>query len=154
MCSCAVRCVQKVLVIANYDIGSLLMVVNFFCDEGVIHRPFLHMQAKVDLLDVLLRCVLFAAPAAAERFSTCKPKAIYWMRCFAVCRNYIACDMGSLFESAGFSCDTKYMSSATKTWSFRKPDTQATSSAAAAPAAADSVPTNGSSGNGASAELN
>ena len=40
--------------------------------------------------------------------------------CFT-CRNYIACDMGSLFAAAGFNCDTKYMSSSTKTWCFTKP---------------------------------
>lgn len=68
--------------------------------------------------------------------------------CGVPCRNYIACDMGSLFKSAGFTCDTKYMSSATKTWSFTKPDT----AAAAAPAAAD-VATASSNG-GAGAELN
>lgn len=65
-------------------------------------------------------------------------------------RNYIACDMGSLFKSAGFNCDTKFMSSATKTWSFTKPDTPA---AAAAPAAATSSSTSSSNGS-AGAELN
>jgi len=54
-----------------------------------------------------------------------------------VCRNYIACDMGSLFESAGFQCDTKYTSSATKTWSFRKPEADGV--LAEVPAAADSL---------------
>ncbi|MEW5300842.1 MAG: hypothetical protein WDW36_003742 [Sanguina aurantia] len=34
---------------------------------------------------------------------------------------YITCDMGKLFGDAGFQCDTKYLSSATKTLSFKKP---------------------------------
>ncbi|KAF8057919.1 Scube3 [Scenedesmus sp. PABB004] len=47
--------------------------------------------------------------------------------------NFIACDFGALFESVGFVCDTKYVSSATKTLSFVKP--------AAAPADADEAAT-------------
>lgn len=35
-------------------------------------------------------------------------------------RNYIACDLGGLFESAGFQPRTKYLSSATKVLSFVK----------------------------------
>jgi hypothetical protein len=35
-------------------------------------------------------------------------------------RNYIACDMGGLLESAGFTPRTKYLASATKTLSFVK----------------------------------
>jgi hypothetical protein len=54
--------------------------------------------------------------------------------------------MGSLFKSAGFNCDTKFMSSATKTWSFTKPDTPAPAAAAGS--------SNGSSNGSAGAELN
>lgn len=62
--------------------------------------------------------------------------------------------MGGLFESAGFTCDTKYMCSATKTWSFNKPDAPPTAAvtdvdAALAAAAAGAAPVNGSG-----AELN
>ncbi|GBF94272.1 S-adenosyl-L-methionine-dependent methyltransferase [Raphidocelis subcapitata] len=38
-------------------------------------------------------------------------------------RNYIACDMGALFEAAGLQPRTKYLASATKVWSFVKPRT-------------------------------
>eukprot|EP00775_Hariotina_reticulata_P007520 gene7520-7731_t len=38
-------------------------------------------------------------------------------------RNYIACDLGALFKAAGFTCDVKYLASATKTLSFHKPQT-------------------------------
>ncbi|KXZ46713.1 hypothetical protein GPECTOR_41g677 [Gonium pectorale] len=36
-------------------------------------------------------------------------------------RNYVGCDLGAMFQAAGFECDTKYVCSATKTLSFRKP---------------------------------
>ncbi|GIL81672.1 hypothetical protein Vretifemale_10697 [Volvox reticuliferus] len=36
-------------------------------------------------------------------------------------RNYVSCDLGAIFEEVGFMCDTKYLCSATKTLSFRKP---------------------------------
>ncbi|GLC55741.1 hypothetical protein PLESTB_001020700 [Pleodorina starrii] len=36
-------------------------------------------------------------------------------------RNYISCDLGAMFEDAGFQCDTKYLCSASKTLTFRKP---------------------------------
>ncbi|KAI8475763.1 MAG: S-adenosyl-L-methionine-dependent methyltransferase [Monoraphidium minutum] len=49
-------------------------------------------------------------------------------------RNYIACDMGGLFESAGFTPRTKYLSSATKTLTFTK------RGAAPAAAASDGAP--------------
>ncbi|EFJ52589.1 hypothetical protein VOLCADRAFT_103078 [Volvox carteri f. nagariensis] len=35
-------------------------------------------------------------------------------------RSYTSCDLGAMFEAAGFECDTKYLCSATKTLSFRK----------------------------------
>ncbi|KAG2484732.1 hypothetical protein HYH03_016479 [Edaphochlamys debaryana] len=35
--------------------------------------------------------------------------------------SYITCDLGALFQAAGLQPDTKYVSSATKTLSFRKP---------------------------------
>ncbi|EFJ52588.1 hypothetical protein VOLCADRAFT_103077 [Volvox carteri f. nagariensis] len=36
-------------------------------------------------------------------------------------RNYLSFNLGAMFEAAGFVCDTKYISSVTKTLSFRKP---------------------------------
>ncbi|KAG2483076.1 hypothetical protein HYH03_018017 [Edaphochlamys debaryana] len=36
-------------------------------------------------------------------------------------KSYITCDLGALFQAAGLQPDTKYVSSATKTLSFRKP---------------------------------
>ncbi|GLI61171.1 hypothetical protein VaNZ11_003459 [Volvox africanus] len=36
-------------------------------------------------------------------------------------RSYVSCDLGAMFEEVGFMCDTKYLCSATKTLSFRKP---------------------------------
>jgi hypothetical protein len=36
-------------------------------------------------------------------------------------RNYISCDLGALFQEQGLQPDTKYLSSATKVLSFRKP---------------------------------
>ncbi|GIL58513.1 hypothetical protein Vafri_13460 [Volvox africanus] len=36
-------------------------------------------------------------------------------------RSYISSDLGAMFEEVGFLCDTKYLCSATKTLSFRKP---------------------------------
>lgn len=47
--------------------------------------------------------------------------------------------MGSLFQSAGFECDTKYMCSATKTWSFIKPQAAGASEASTAAGAAAST---------------
>lgn len=49
--------------------------------------------------------------------------------------NYINCDLGAMFQEAGFQCDTKYVSSASKTLSFMKP-LQAGGDAAEAPAPA------------------
>ncbi|KXZ46714.1 hypothetical protein GPECTOR_41g678 [Gonium pectorale] len=37
-------------------------------------------------------------------------------------RNYLSCDLGALFEDAGFQPGTKYVSMVTKTLSFRKPE--------------------------------
>jgi hypothetical protein len=72
------------------------------------------------------------------------------------CRNFISCDMGGLFEAAGFTCDTKYMCSATKTWNFIKPDTEVPAAAARQPAAsADSGAAAGAvNGGGAGPEFN
>jgi len=40
----------------------------------------------------------------------------------ACTRNYIACNLGAVFTAAGFTCDRKYLASATKTLSFHKPE--------------------------------
>eukprot|EP00879_Flechtneria_rotunda_P014865 GHRR01015532.1.p1 GENE.GHRR01015532.1~~GHRR01015532.1.p1 ORF type:complete len:444 (+),score=155.17 GHRR01015532.1:980-2311(+) len=45
-------------------------------------------------------------------------------------KNYIACDNGGVFEAAGFSCDSKYLASASKTLSFIKPQHSGFGSAA------------------------
>lgn len=37
-------------------------------------------------------------------------------------RSYVTTDLGALFEAAGLQPDTKYLCSATKTLSFRKPE--------------------------------
>lgn len=43
-------------------------------------------------------------------------------------RNYIACDMGKLFEDAGFVPVMRVTASATKVWSFVKPGGETSSS--------------------------
>lgn len=58
-------------------------------------------------------------------------------------RNYIACDLGALFQDAGFACGTKYVASASKTLSFVKP------AAKAAEPAPESSGGGSGSGNGA-----
>lgn len=45
-------------------------------------------------------------------------------------KSFVACDMGKLFQEAGFECDTKYLCSATKSLSFIKPRTPTTTSGA------------------------
>jgi hypothetical protein len=70
------------------------------------------------------------------------------------CRNFISCDMGGLFEAAGFKCDTKYMCSATKTWSFIKPDTPAAAVREVAAAVADVGAAGAANGNAAGRNLN
>ena len=47
-------------------------------------------------------------------------------------RNYVLCDLGAMFEGAGFRPDTKIMASASKCLSFIKPESTETSSAPAA----------------------
>lgn len=37
-------------------------------------------------------------------------------------RSYVTTDLGALFEAAGLLPDTKYLCSASKTLSFRKPE--------------------------------
>jgi hypothetical protein len=54
-------------------------------------------------------------------------------------RNYIACDMGALFKSAGFECQGKWMASATKTLSFTKPAAGSAQAGAGTQAAAAGV---------------
>ena len=37
-------------------------------------------------------------------------------------RNYVSCDLGAMFEEAGFKSDMKFMASASKCLSFIKPN--------------------------------
>ncbi|KXZ46689.1 hypothetical protein GPECTOR_41g653 [Gonium pectorale] len=48
-------------------------------------------------------------------------------------QNYVGCDLGAMFQAAGFECGTKYVCSATKTLSFRKPGALAAAPTAAPP---------------------
>lgn len=83
----------------------------------------------------------------------CAVLCLLLCRAVLSCRNFISCDMGGLFEAAGFTCDTKYMCSATKTCSFIKPDTPA-AAAREAPAAADAAAPDAVNGHAAGSEFN
>jgi hypothetical protein len=66
--------------------------------------------------------------------------------------NYIACDVGAVFEAAGFECRTKYLASATKVWTFVKPQPAAAAAAKAAAEAAASAAGGSAGDNDAAAD--
>jgi hypothetical protein len=75
-----------------------------------------------ELLRLLCEQCLGLLPAAPTALPSCLSTHVLPTGCCQLnCRSYIACDLGSLFDAAGFSCGTKWLSSATKTLSFTKP---------------------------------